>query len=195
MACIRGPRISYRKPYSRATTIIEVNKDDPSDNDSANSNGRPLASDDIKDEVQTDVNILQTDDGLALAVIKKLDLINQPSFKKVIDSAEKDKPLDEAPRTRDKAVDLFQRRLKIDSPPNTRLITITFKSSDPVLAANITNTLARTFIDGTLARRQRSMERASTWLEHELGISRNRWRNPNRSLRTTSETRVWLASS
>ena len=151
-----------------ATTIVEVNKDDPSDNDSAHSNGRPLTSDDIKDEVQTDVNILQTDDGLALAVIKKLNLLNEPSFKKVIDSGERNKSLDEAPRTRDKVLELFRHRLKVDTPPNTRLITITFRSSDPVLAANVTNTLAKTFIDDTLARRQRSMERSSAWLQHEL---------------------------
>jgi capsular exopolysaccharide synthesis family protein len=152
-----------------ATTIIEINKDDPSDNDAANSNGPALTSDDIKNEVQTDVSILQTDDSLALAVIKKLNLTSEPSFKKVIDLAEKDKTLDEAPRTRDKVLDLFSRRLKVDSPSDSRLITITFKSSDPILAANITNTLAKTFIDDTLARRQRSLERSSAWLQHELG--------------------------
>jgi succinoglycan biosynthesis transport protein ExoP len=156
------------KAYS-ATTIIEINKDDPSDNDAAHLNGPALTSDDIKDEAQTDVSILQTDDSLALAVINKLNLINEPSFKKVVDSAEKGKQLEEAPRMRDKVLDLFRRRLKVDSPPDTRLITITFKSSDPILAANITNSLARTFIDDTLARRQRSIEKSSAWLQHELG--------------------------
>jgi succinoglycan biosynthesis transport protein ExoP len=156
------------RSYS-ATTIIEINKDDPSDNDAARSNGPALTSDDVKDEVQTDVNILQTDDSLALTVIKKLSLLNEPSFKKVVDPAEKGKPLEEAPRTRDNVLGLFDRRLKVDSPPDTRLITITFKSSDPLLAANITNALASTFIDDTLARRQRSIERSSAWLEHELG--------------------------
>ena len=163
-----APLYLLMKAYS-ATTIIEVNKDDPSDNDAAHSNGAPLTSDDIKGEVQTDVNILQTNDDLALAVIKKLNLLNEPSFKSVIDSGEKGKSLDEAPRTRDNALDLFRRRLKVDSPPDTRLIAITFKSSDPILATNVTNTLAKMFIDDTLARRQRSMERSSAWLQHELG--------------------------
>jgi succinoglycan biosynthesis transport protein ExoP len=152
-----------------ATTIIEFNKDDPSDDDAAKSNGPALTSDDIKDEVQTGVSILETDDGLALRVIKKLNLINEPSFKKAIDPAEKDKPLDDAPRTRDKALGVFHSRLKVVSPPDTRLITITFKSPDPILATSITNTLARTFIDDTLSRRQRSIERSSAWLRHELG--------------------------
>ena len=156
------------KAYS-ATSIVEINKDDPSDNDAAHLNGPASPSDDMKDEVQTDVNILQTDDSLALAVIKKLDLIDEPSFKKALDPAEKGKPLDDAPRTRDRVLDLFRSRLKVESPSDTRLISITFKSSDPVLAANITNALAKTFIDDALSRRQRSIERSSAWLQHELG--------------------------
>src|ERR1700693_2952662 len=38
-----------------ATPIIEVNKDDPTDNDGAQTNGPALTADDIKNEVQTDV--------------------------------------------------------------------------------------------------------------------------------------------
>jgi polysaccharide biosynthesis transport protein len=168
VVCTLGTAAYFMIEAYSATTIIEINKDDPSDNDSAQSNGRPLTSDDIKDEVQTDVSILQTDDRLALAVIKKLNLIHEPSFRKVVDPAEKGKPLEEAPRTRDKVVDLFRHRLNVDPPPGTRLIAITFKSTDPVLAASITNTLARTFIDDTLARRQLSIERSSAWLQHAL---------------------------
>lgn len=160
--------IAAYSAYS-ATTIIEINKDDPSDNDAAHSNGPTLTPDDIKDEVQTDINILQTDDSLALAVIKKLNLAKERPFKKVVDPGEKNKPFDEAPRTRDRMLDVFHSRLKVDSPSDTRLITITFKISDPLLAATITNTLAKTFIDDSLSRRQLSIERSSAWLQHELG--------------------------
>src|ERR1700674_1003715 len=97
---VLGTAVYFLIEAYAATTIIEINKDDPSDHDAANSNGPALTSDDIKNETQTDVSILRTDDSLALAVIKKLNLINEPSFKKVIDSAEKDKPLKDAPRTR-----------------------------------------------------------------------------------------------
>jgi len=151
-----------------ATTIIEVNKDDPTDNDAAQSNGPVLNADDIKGEVQTDVNILQNDDGLALAVIEKLNLLNEPFFRKAIASSEKGLPLDRAPRTRDNALDIFHRHLKVESPPDSRLITITFRSHDAALSANITNTLARTFIEDTVSRRRRSILTSSTWLQHEL---------------------------
>lgn len=152
-----------------ATAMIAFNKDDPSDNDAAQSNGPALTPDDIKDEVQTGVSILETDDSLALYVIEKLNLLDKPSFRKAIDPAEKAKLPGEAPRTRDKVLDLFRHRLKVVSPPDTRLITITFKSSDPILAASIANALAEAFIDDTLSRRQRSIEQSSAWLQHELG--------------------------
>ena len=151
-----------------ATTIIEVNKDDPTDNDGAQSNGPVLNSDEIKDEVQTDVSILQTDDALALAVIERLNLLNEPFFRKAIVSSEKGLPLDRAPRTRDNALSIFHRHLKVEAPPDSRLITITFKSHNAALSANITNALARTFIDDTVSRRRRSIVTSSTWLQHEL---------------------------
>ena len=151
-----------------ATTIIEINKDDPTDNDGAGTNGPALTSDDIKNEVQTDVNIIQNDDSLGIATIKKLDLLKETSFEKAVDPAERGKPLDNAPKTRDNALALLHARLKVESPTDTRLITIFYKSSDPVLAANITNTLAKQFIEDTLSRRQKSILASSTWLQHEL---------------------------
>ena len=158
----------FIKSYS-ATTIIEVNKDDPSDNDANQPNGATLTTDDIKSEVQTDISILQTDDGLILAVIKNLNLMQVPLFQKAIVPSEKGKPIEQAPKTRDRLLKIFRGRLKVDSPTDTRLITITFKSNDPVLSANITNGLANTFIDDTLRRRQASIVRSSAWLQHELG--------------------------
>lgn len=163
-----GTAVYYLIVSYGATTIIEINKDSPTDNDAAQMNGPALTADDVKGEVQTDVSILQTDDDLALSVIKKLNLLENPSFKKAIYPGEQGKPLDQAPRTRERAIAMLQGRLKIDSPTDTRLITISFKSSNPVLAANITNTVAQEFIDNTLSRRQRSIETQSAWLRHEL---------------------------
>jgi len=163
-----GAGVYYLIAAYSATTIIEINKDDPTDNDGAQSNGPVFNSDDIKDEVQTDVNILQTDDSLALAVIQKLNLISQPAFSKTVDASEKGNPIERAPRTRDAALNLFHSHLKVDSPADSRLITIFYKSPDPVMSANITNTLAQTFIDDTLSRRKRSILTSSDWLKHEL---------------------------
>lgn len=155
------------RAYS-ATTIIEVNKADPTDNNAAQTNGPVMTEDDILSEIQTDISILQTDDGLALQVIKNLNLMQLPQYQKAINPSEKGKSLDEAPRTRYKVLKMFRGPLKVDSPLQTRLITITYTSKDPVLAAKITNGMAQTFIDDTLQRRQGAILKSSGWLQQEL---------------------------
>jgi len=155
------------RSYS-ATTIIEINRDDPGNQQPGMANGTALTSDEILAEVQTDLNVLDTDDNLALSVIDKLHLLMVSPFRKAVDAAEAGRPLSQAPRTRDKVLKIFRSHLKLDSPVGTRLITITYKSANPVLASEITNTLAKSFIDDTLARRQRSIVDSTGWLNQEL---------------------------
>lgn len=155
------------RSYS-ATTIIEINRDDPGNQQPGMANGAALTSDEILAEVQTDLNVLETDDNLTLSVISKLDLLEASPFRKAIDAAETGKPLSEAPRTRDKVLKIFRSHLKVDSPVGTRLITITYKGSNPILASEITNTMAKAFIDDTLSRRQRSIVDSTGWLNQEL---------------------------
>jgi uncharacterized protein involved in exopolysaccharide biosynthesis len=65
-------------------------------------------------------------------------------------------------------VTLFRKKLKVDNPTGSRLITITYKDRNPKVASDVANTLAKTFIDDTLSRRQRSIVAANVWLQHEL---------------------------
>lgn len=169
------------RSYS-ATTIVEVNRDDPSDQQAANPNGAALTSDEILAEIQTDLSVLQTDDNLALEVINQLHLLSVSPYRKAVDPAEAGLLLSQASRTRDKVLKIFRARLKVESPVGTRLITITYKSADPVLASNVTNTMARTFIDDTLSRRQRSIVNSSNWLNHELADLRQQVQNSQQKL-------------
>ncbi len=155
------------RSYS-ATTIIEINRDDPGNQQPGMANGAALTSDEILAEVQTDLNVLETDDNLALSVIDKLHLLKVSPFRKAVDAAEAGRPLSQSPRTRDKVLKVFRSHLKVDSPVGTRLITIIYKSSNPVLASEITNTFAKAFIDDTLSRRQRSIVDSTEWLHQEL---------------------------
>jgi capsular exopolysaccharide synthesis family protein len=151
-----------------ATTTIEVNKDDPTDSGAGQMNGAALTADDVKNEVQTNVSILQTDDDLALDVIGTLNLVDDPSFQKAVVFSERGRPLAQAPLTSKNALAIFRSKLKIDSPADTRLITISYKNPDPTLAANVTNQLAKAFIDHTVLRRQRSIHTSSILLQGEL---------------------------
>lgn len=165
-----------------ATTTIEINKDDPTDSGAAQMNGAALTADDIKDEVTTDVNILQSDDDLALDVIGKLHLVDDPSFKKAVVPSEKGRPLKDAPLTSKRALGVFRSKLKIDSPADTRLITISYKNPNPAVAAKVTNEMAKTFIDHTVSRRQRSIRNSTTLLQGELQELKSRMEKSEQAL-------------
>jgi capsular exopolysaccharide synthesis family protein len=107
-------------------------------------------------------------DGLALAVIRDLNLTQTRPFNKAIVASEKDKPLDQAPLTREKLIKRFAKSLTVESPPDTRLITITFQNPDPVVAANVANAIAQKFIDSAMDRRHNSTIQSSFWLRKQL---------------------------
>src|ERR1700758_3092542 len=177
-----GTAAYYAIASYAATTTIEVNKDDPTDNGAGQMNGATLTADDVKNEVQTNVSILQTDDDLALDVIGKLRLVDDPSFRKAIVLSEVGRPLAQAPQTSKNALGIFRSKLKIESPADTRLITISYKNPDPTLAANVTNQVAKLFIDHTVLRRQRSIHTSSILLQGELDELKTRMQQSEQAL-------------
>jgi capsular exopolysaccharide synthesis family protein len=154
-------------PIYSATAKLEISQNDPTDGGAADARGGTYAGDELKNEVQTDIGILESP-NLAIAVIKQLNLEGKGSFRKAIDPAERGIPLDQAPRTRQGMIKLFDKSLKVQSPEDTRLIDITYEDPDPVLAATIANTLGDLFIKDTLERRQHSISQSSYWLQKEL---------------------------
>jgi len=153
-------------PKYESTAIVEVNQDS-----SSGAGGGPSdsgnQSDDVKTEVETDTAILQ-DYTLALNVIHDLHLMEHPPFSKVHIASERGLPLDRAPKTRTKVLKLFAKSLKVESVPDTRLIQVTFRNQDPVIAASVVNTLSRSFIEDYLQRRARSTNDVSFWIGKEL---------------------------
>lgn len=153
-------------PKYASIATVEVNRDS-----SSGAGGGPTDSssqpDDVKTEVETDTTILQ-DDKLALGVIRDLNLTSHPPFSKVHVAKERGLSLDAAPETREKILKLFSKSLKVESVPDTRLIQVTFKNQDPVIAANVANRLCRSFIDDYLQRRAQSTTEVSYWIGKEL---------------------------
>jgi polysaccharide biosynthesis transport protein len=154
-------------PKYVSTAIIEINKEDNSANVSTDVAAPSATADELKAEIQTDISVLQSD-GLALAVIHDLNLTQTRPFNKAIVPSEKNKPLDQAPLTREKLVKQFEKNLTVESPPDTRLITITFQNPDPVVAANVANAISQKFIDSAMDRRHNSTIQSSFWLRKQL---------------------------
>jgi len=154
-------------PKYSSTAIIEINKEDNSANISTDTGAVAPTADELKAEIETDISVLESD-GLALAVIHDLNLTQIRPFSKDIDKSEVGKPLDQAPLTREKLIKRFAKNLTVESPPDTRLINVTFENPDPVVAANVANAISQKFIDSAMDRRHKSTIQSSYWLRREL---------------------------
>jgi len=165
-------------PKYESTAIVEVNQDSAS---GAGGGPSDSQSEDTKTEVETDTAILQ-DDRLALSTIHDLQLMNHPPFNQVHVARERGLPLDRAPETRGKVLKRFAKSLKVESVPNTRLIQVTFRNQDPVVAASVANTLSKNFIEDYLQRRAQSTTDVSFWIGKELDNLRKQVEDSEKAL-------------
>ncbi|MGC2403480.1 MAG: polysaccharide biosynthesis tyrosine autokinase [Acidobacteriaceae bacterium] len=131
--------------------------------------------------LQTQVNILQSD-SLALGVIEKLNLEQTYDFRPYFNpiawligliSLEGPKDpqgasLENSPHRRARAIDIFQRRLKVESVAGTRLIEIKYLSSSRKDAADVVNELIRELLDYSFNARTSVTAEGSHWLEGQL---------------------------
>jgi succinoglycan biosynthesis transport protein ExoP len=131
--------------------------------------------------IQTQSTILQSD-TLALRVIKNLNLESTDDFKPKFsplgwaasffalkgardpDNA----PLEDSPGRRTHASLVFSRNLQVKPIAGTRLIEITYLSSDPKLAAAVVNDLIQALTDYSFQTRYNATSQASDWLGGQL---------------------------
>ena len=128
--------------------------------------------------VESQVEILKSD-GIALAVIQKLNLAQDPEFidgsggliGTVLSAIEglfsSSGPMSEATATR-VAVKRLQSRLQVERLGLTYIITIGFTSLDPNRAASIANAVADAYIDDQLELKFQTARRAGKWLQERL---------------------------
>jgi polysaccharide biosynthesis transport protein len=120
-------------------------------------------------DLDTEVRILQSD-LLALQVIRQLNLDKrsengqaapkQPNL--VAD------PLQNDSRRATALLGGFKGNLKVSLIPNTRIMEIHYRSTDPTLAANAVNTLAATYVEQNFKTKFESTMQASDWLSKQL---------------------------
>ncbi len=137
--------------------------------------------------LETESQVLQTD-SLAVDVIRSLHLEQNPEFVgKVkagdnparVASASDALQLTLAERM---ALASFKARLKVKRDTASRLIDITFSSHDPALAAQVTNTMVRTFIQDTFQTRHNAIMKSSEWLSRQLDDIRVKMEDSSRAL-------------
>jgi len=120
-------------------------------------------------DLDTEARILQSD-LLALQVIRQLNLDKRPEYGGQTASQPNlvADPLQNDSKRTTSLLGGFKGNLKVSLIPNTRIIEIHYRSTDPTLAANIVNALAATYVEQNFKTKFESTMQASDWLSKQL---------------------------
>jgi succinoglycan biosynthesis transport protein ExoP len=131
--------------------------------------------------LETQAQNLQTDD-LAIAVIRKLRLDDNSDFTARVPTSAP--PADSLRLTaaENAALRTFRTRRKVIHDPNSHMITVGVSAYSPQVAADITNTLAQTFVARTLKMRHDAIATSRAWLQDQLNDIGIRVEESNRDL-------------
>lgn len=114
---------------------------------------------------------------VALTVINKLDLLNDPEFVRpslfakilsLIGVSKRLSPEEEKAVKEARVLDKFADRLTVTRTNKTFVLEIDFLSQDPKKAADIANAIATAYVSDEVESRQEAATRASTWLRERI---------------------------
>lgn len=151
--------ISYRlKPIYEATTSISIDREAPSALVGDDTRQPVASTQDADHYIATQIKIIQSDSVLR-PVARKFDLLNREEQLKGL--------------TPDKARALIAsptqlRRLDVRRPPNTYLVLISYRSTEPQLSADVTNAIAESYIEHTFRLQLKSATGAAGFMEKQL---------------------------
>lgn len=130
--------------------------------------------------VQSQVQVLTSRD-LAVAVIKALDLTNNPAFEKdggtgIVGSLLKRVGIASrsAESEQEKAANTFAEHLSVFQLAKSSVIAVEYSSGDPNLAAAVANKLADTYIDWQREAKLAQTKDATAWLSAQIEVLRPR---------------------
>lgn len=174
MACIVGifaatAIASLRQtPVYEAVGRIAVNKADS--NVITFKDSMPVVDYMDPSDLDTEVRILQSD-LLAMQVVRQLNLDKRPEYGGQPELKQPNLAADPLQADSSHMTALlggFKGNLRVSLIPNTRIIEIHYRSTDPQLAANAVNTLAATYVEQNFKTKFESTMQASDWLSKQL---------------------------
>lgn len=165
-----------QKPFYRAKALVEIQKENPD----IPSLQELLQVENLSDTyLETQYRILNSE-NLARRVISQMHLerladfstrhwwelrsTTQPGMASTTNGKAKGKTLE----VDNEVLKKFQDRLDIEPLKRSRLVEVSFESSDPKLAAQVVNNLAADFIQENLEARWETSQNATEWLSRQL---------------------------
>lgn len=122
---------------------------------------------DLTTKLETQIRIVQSD-TIANSVIEQLGLYRNEAFSG-IQAEQAPKEFDRLnSEQRVKLVNALHRSLTVQLVPKTEIIEIHFRSKDPNLAADISNSVANTYIEHNFQAKYRSTLQTADWLTKQL---------------------------
>lgn len=182
-AVIVGIAIIYLStPIYRASTKIQIDQqstkvlqtEDVAPDD---------ASQDTDRFLQTQLDVIQSR-SLADRVARDLGLYNSPDFATRMGLRPTIAPAGSAGQSarQEQVVDTLMGNLKVTLPVDSRVVTLSFNSPDPALAAQVANSYADRFIVSNLDRRYDASSYARKFLSEQLDNTRRRVEQSERNL-------------
>jgi succinoglycan biosynthesis transport protein ExoP len=155
------------QPVYQATARVEIDRENANAIRFSDSESYDMYAD-LEDYITTQSKILQSE-TLAMLTVKSMGLDNLPEFggnpaKPVKPSP----PGSEASLHRPRSLGAFLGRMTIKRVPNSRLLDVTFESTDPSLAARVVNAHLNNFIEENFRSRYEAATQASNWLSGQL---------------------------
>jgi len=125
-------------------------------------------SDDINSVLQTEVKVIQSD-TVAMRVIDSLELAKRPAFAgKYAASAKLTNPSAMPPADRQRLVSAFKQSLSVRVLPNTQIVEVLFRCTDPKLATDVANAVVEKYMQHTLQTRYEGTVQVSNWLSKQM---------------------------
>ena len=156
--------VSFKiRPVYQATARLEVEAETPQIQ-SLDDLKRQPASDDAF--LGTQIQILETDD-LAWRTIAQLSLDSNPGFAPPGELQKHATP-ENTSLLRDWLVRRFRRALSVERVRESRVLNVSFESTEPQVASQVANALAANYIEYNFHQRYDATRQASGWMEQQL---------------------------
>jgi uncharacterized protein involved in exopolysaccharide biosynthesis len=159
------------KPIYEATATMEVDRQAPSEVVGQNSTSS-TDTDDADQFLATQIRLLQSD-AVLRPVAEQFHLLHTEGHLK-------GKSTEKAQEAARSPVELSN--LKVIRPPNTYLLLISYRSIDPVLAADVANAIATSYLNHTYDIRIRSSASLSSFMEKQLDELKAKMESSNLAL-------------
>lgn len=146
------------QPIYESTATVDVDRQAPSEVVGQDSTRSEAAPNDADQFLATQVKLIQSD-AVLRPVAEQFHLLDREGQLEKL-SPEKAQETARAP--------VVLKRLKVARPPNTYLLLISYRSPDPVLAADTANAIANSYLNHTYNIRIRSSASLSSFMEKQL---------------------------